>query len=105
MLFYEILHDRKVYIYHFKYYYFNIFFKCSIATISSCSNLFVEYVNTWCVKNGKGKLNEKYFNDAITKKISYSRKQIKKSTEGVKNKDFLRNVCGSSYYVEFSSMY
>nr|XP_034329354.1 uncharacterized protein LOC117690139 isoform X1 [Crassostrea gigas] len=37
-----------------------------------------EYVNAWCVKNGKGELDEKYFNDAITEKISYCRKQMKK---------------------------
>uniref|UniRef100_A0A8W8IFW0 Uncharacterized protein n=1 Tax=Magallana gigas TaxID=29159 RepID=A0A8W8IFW0_MAGGI len=37
-----------------------------------------EYVNAWCVKNGKGEWDEKYFDDAITEKISYCRKQMKK---------------------------
>ncbi|XP_061165556.1 uncharacterized protein LOC133174446 [Saccostrea echinata] len=37
-----------------------------------------EYVNTWCQKNGKGKMEDKFFNDAVTERISYSRKLMKK---------------------------
>lgn len=54
-------------------------------------------MNTWCVKNGKWKLDEKCVIDVITEKISL--KPNKKNTEWVKKLTFVDQA-----YVEFGSV-